>query len=231
LRKYKLSWERQVFESRNIHRPSTRYRRELITQVDLIICEILAVKPTSDRAKELLNILFELHLWRGTNEIDSKIVDGLNHLALMSGLGSPHLAGLVAEKLWEMSFHYVGPSDVPMRPEGLALVLKCIDAMSTLLRFNSEFGHGRKATDKILEHSEDLYQIGLWYKKPSITKKIAASYAKGLEASAQEGQSSFPYGKTRIRRSIRNLLRMTAEDKGEWQAQSRALRRLLDEHG
>lgn len=99
VRKYKRTWDKQVLDGRRVHRPKIRYKKELVSQIDFLICHILACKKNSPRIEELLNILFELHLWRGGPEIDSKIVEGLHHLALMSGLSYPRIASLVAEKL------------------------------------------------------------------------------------------------------------------------------------
>lgn len=135
VRRYRRSWAKQVSDTRQVHKPSIRYKKELISQIDLIVCDVLARRRDSARIKELLNLLWEIHLWRGGREVDDKIVEGLSHLALMSGLSSPTLASMVAEKLWEMCFHFAGPKDVPMDDEGERFVLRSIDALSTLTSF------------------------------------------------------------------------------------------------
>ena len=84
MRRYKLAWERQIFESRKINRPMVKYQKEVISQVDLIVCSILGAKGNIRRQKELLDTMWELHLWRGTSELDRRIIQGLDHLALMA---------------------------------------------------------------------------------------------------------------------------------------------------
>lgn len=74
VRRYKVSWEAEVRRSRGVHRPAVAYRRELISQIDLIVCDILARRSDQKRALELLELLFELHLWRGSRELDTRIV-------------------------------------------------------------------------------------------------------------------------------------------------------------
>src|SRR5438093_233630 len=76
VRRYKRTWEKQVQESRRVHRPQIPYKKELISQIDIIICEILAFDSYTPRIDQLLDILYHLHLWRGSREIDEKILEG-----------------------------------------------------------------------------------------------------------------------------------------------------------
>ena len=208
VRKYKRSWEQQVQDSRKIHKPIVKYKKEFITQIDFIICDILARKPTDPRIKELLNTLIELHIWRGTKEIDEKIVEGLSHLALMSGISSPQIAGQVAEKLWEMCFHFVGLEYVPMEQKDEKFVLKCIDAIETLVEFNCEFGHGKKATNEIAQHAEYFFEIGLWYSRKRIVNAVLRAYEKAIKACYSDGKLEFAYGRTSLRASSRRMRNM-----------------------
>ena len=118
VRRYKFSWDQHVRDLRQIHGPQVKYKKELITQIDLLVCQILASRNNISRVKELLSVLFELHLWRGGREINSKIIEGFHHLALMSGLEPKGLAWQLPEKLWEMCFHFVGPHEVQMTTVG-----------------------------------------------------------------------------------------------------------------
>ena len=227
VRKYKRSWEHEVRTFRKIHKPVVKYRKELITQIDFIICDILARKPTDTRITELLNILYELHLWRGTREIDEKIVEGLHHLALMGGLSYPHIAGMVAEKLWEMCFHFVGPEYVPMKQDGEKYVLNCINALETLVEINCEFGHYRKATDMIAEHAEYFFEIGLWYSRKRIVNAVLRAYEKAIGACYSEGKIEFNYGRTVLRRSTRRMRKMLEEEQNMWLRQNKRIDYLL----
>jgi len=219
LRMYKRSWEQFVQWARKVHKPQIRYQKELISQIDLIVCEILGCRRNSPRTKELLDLLLELHIWRGNHEIDKKIIEGLHHLALMSGLGSPALASLVAEKLWEMCFHFVGPGYVAMTKNGLKQVLDCIQALSTLAEFNCEFGHGRKAIDSITEHGEDFFELGLWYNRRKIVNNVINLYRGALKACYTEGKLDFEYGRRSLRGSIRSLRKLVTEEQPTWSYQ------------
>ena len=115
VRRYMRAWEKHVQDSRRVHQPKILYKKELVSQIDIIICEILALRATNPRIKELLDLLYELHIWRGSPEIDAKIREGLGHLALISSFSSVGtVAPLVSEKLYELCWQFVGPKDVPM---------------------------------------------------------------------------------------------------------------------
>ena len=227
VRRYKRSWEQHVREARGVHQPRVRYKTELISRVDLIVCEILALRRGNPRAKELLNTLYELHLWRGSSRIDQAIIEGLGHLALMTGLSYPQLAGPVAEKLWEMCFHFVGPKDVPMDNRDEQQVLSCVEALETLAEFNCEFGHGRRAMRDIVTTASNLFEIGLWYSRKRIANAILRAYSKGLEACAPDGRVQFREGRTALRRSLRALDVLVRQEKPAWRGQCKRIRLLL----
>lgn len=220
VRKYKRSSERQVLESRRVHRPIVRYKKEVVSRIDFLICEILACEKNPNRAKELLELLYELHVWRGDREIDARIISGLHHLAVMTGLGSPTLATMVSEKLWQMCWQFVGPGDVPMTKRDLATVLECIDALETLATFNCEFGHGRKATESFIEQAQNFFEVGLWYSNRRIPNAVIRLYDKALKACYQDGRLSFRLGRTRLRRATRKLMAMLREEKPAWRYQA-----------
>lgn len=227
VRRYKRAWDQQVLASRRIHRPTIRYKKELISQIDIIICEVLACRRNNPQIEKLLEVLFQIHLWRGSHEIDGKIIEGLHHLALMSGLSSPRLATLVSKKLWEMCFHFVGPEDVGMDKRDLAQVLECIDALGTLAQFNCEFGHGRKAIHSIAEHAENFFEVGLWYSKKRIANAVMRAYREALKGCYSDGQLGFAHGRTILRRSVRKLQKLLEEEQSAWAYQHRRLRELL----
>lgn len=64
------SLEQVVLYRRSRYRPpSQASQRELIGQIDLIICQILAASDDM-RRKELLDVIYHLHMWRGSPKID-----------------------------------------------------------------------------------------------------------------------------------------------------------------
>lgn len=228
LKKYKRAWEQQVQKSRGVHRPQIRYKKELISQIDLIVCEILASKPTNPRIEELFNVLYELHLWRGSVEINKKIIEGFEHLAIMGSFGSPRIIKLVAENIWQMCWHFVGPEYVPsMSERDVAQVTDCIGVLETLAEFNCEYGHRKKAMNSITDSAENFFEIGLWYSKKRIVNEVIHIYEKAIESCYSEGHLEFAYGRRVLRRSVRKLQRMFGDEHLIWPHQHHRIQEIL----
>jgi hypothetical protein len=227
VRKYKRAWDKMVLDGRQIRRPQIRYKKELVSQIDFIICDVLARKKDSSRVEELLDILFQLHLWRGGAEIDAKIVEGLHHLALMSGLSYPRVAPLVAEKLWEMCFHFVGPDDVPMGKKDQKYVRECIEGLCTLAEFNCQFGHARRAMDSIAENSENFFEIALWYNRRNIADAVLRIYGKAIKGCYEGSKLEFAFGRNVLRKSLRKARTLLDEQRSQWTIQRGRIDALL----
>jgi hypothetical protein len=227
IRRYKRSWEMHVEDSRKIHRPQIKYKKELISHIDIIICEILAMKKNNSRVEELINVLYEIHLWRGDRVIDSKILEGLGHLAVMSGLDPSKIAPLVSDLTWDMSCHYVGPDYVAVKEKDVNYILKCVNVLETLSTFNCEFGHGRKATNSIAENLEKFFEIALWYATKKIANKIIHIYKESLENCYDDKRLEFPFGRASLRKSVRRLKVLLGEEQKSWTIQLDKLDQLL----
>ncbi len=226
VRRYKLSWDKQVEDTRRIHRPQIRYQKELITQIDLIICEILALRAPNPRIELLFGVLHELQIWRGTKEINRKLLEGMDHLALMTGLGAPQVGPFVADFLWKLCWHFVGPERVPMDKIDVRFVIDCIDALETLAKFNCEFGKGRRTVVAVSESAEQFLDIGIWYKKNSIIEKVVSTYAEALASCKADGKVEFKYGHGVITRSIQRMIGTLRQEKPRseaWQAKLQTL--------
>jgi len=148
-------------------------------------------------------------------EINSKIIEGLHHLSLMSGLEPKGLASLLPEKLWEMCFHFVGPHEVQMTARGKVEVLMCIDALETLAEFNCEFGHSIKAVDAVAEHAENFMDIGIWYKDKKIVGNVITLYKKAISA-CEADHDNFLSGRKVLEQSLKKLSKRLASESPIW---------------
>lgn len=220
-RKYKSSWEARLRESRRVQRPVIRYQKELISQIDLLVCDVLASDKDVGRARRLLNIMYELHLWRGNREIERRLIDGLHHLATMTGLSKSSVAPLVADKIWDFCWQYAGPRDVPMSQADQRDVLACIRALSTLTEFNCFSGHSRRTVESAVDAAEEFFQLGLRYRRRQILDAVIWMYR------ALKGCGDFKYGATRLRRSLRYLGKLLDDQGKDRSLHRRAINRLL----
>ena len=227
VRRYKRAWDKQVRDSRGLHRPRIYYKKELISQIDVIVCEVLACSKNKVRQEELLGVLSELHLWRGSKEIDSKIIEGLSHLAVMGGLNSAWLTRLVSEKLWEMCFHFVGPRLVPMGRDGLARVLQCLDILQSLADFACGYCRGVRATESIAKTAENFFELALWYSKKKVARAVVQVYRSGLGSCVFQDKNEFPEGAMVLKKSLRRIQRMLRDGKASWKDIGRPIADLL----
>ena len=228
VRSYKRSWEARVHASRGAYKSiSAPRQKQLITQIDLIVCEILACEKNVARANELLDLLYELNLWRGSRPLTKSIVEGLHHLAIMTGVGSSRLSGKVAETLWKVCWHFVGPDRVSMNRADLALVLDCVDALGTLAEFNCMMGHGRKAATIIADQLENYFKVGVWYEERRIVDAVTKACEKALLECYARNRIDFMPGFKTLRQSARKMRQVLIKEQPEWRHQIRGFEQLL----
>ena len=214
---YKRSWERQVATSRQIHQPLRKTPVELINQIDVIICDILACAESNvKRAKESLNLIWELHLWRGNEALDKRIIQGLEHLALMVGLSYPKLADHVAETIWLMCCHFIGPKDVPLGRGGKVRMLKCIDALKTLLTFSC--GHSRKkyAINKISKQALEFFEMGIWYRQEDISRSVVRAFRDALKECYEGKKLEYRAGRNTLLKHLKSADNILNKHRPKW---------------
>lgn len=228
LLKYKRTWEARVRAGRNSHRSVTGQRqKQLISQIDIIVCEILACERDIKRASQLLDLLYELSLWRGNRQVTSSIVEGLGHIAVMAGLGIPRLSGKVAETLWKVCWHFVGPDRVSMGKGDLVLVLECVDGLRTLAEFNCMMGHGRGAATTIAGQLENFFRVGLWYKSRRILNAVTRALEEARLGCYTGPRIDFMPGLSSLRRSARKMRRELIREQPTLSNQIRRIERFL----
>jgi hypothetical protein len=226
VRRYKRGWELQVQDRRKIHHPIIRYQRELISQIDLIVCEILALDPRSSRISVLFKLLYELNLWRGTREISTKLLDGMGHLAIMSGLSEDRISKHIPQFLWQMCWHFVGPTKVPMDRQDGSHVKRCLEIMETLAKFTCEFEKGRETIRQITVNAEKFFEIALWYSNRDLAQRVLVLYEKAMKACRADEKKKFTYGLWCVRISLGNLRALLKEQKPRWRELDEKLSRI-----
>ena len=216
IRKHKRTWEQVVAAQRRVYKPPSRaLQRELIGQVDLVICQILATKEHA-RRKELLDVLMQLHLWRGTPNIDKQIIEGFGHLAVMSGLGIPRLAKELAVKTWELCWHFVGPHQVAMDNSDMRLVIAAADVIESLASYNCLDTKDVAVLNAALATADKLFDIALWYKREKIGRAVLLIYKESVKCCGIENQVEFAEGKRVLLSSARRLARKLKDSRLKW---------------
>jgi hypothetical protein len=214
VRKYKKAWEQIIALQSKVYKPpAARVQRELIGQIDIIVCQILST-PDHARRKELLEVLYNIHLWRSTPKIDKQIVEGFSHLAIMSGLSIPTLAKELAKKTWKLCWEFVGPGHAKMDTSDERFVIQCVDVVESIAHFNCIIEQNLAALKAALASAETFFDIAIWYKRKAIAKAVLKVHSEAIRACAFE--NDFPTGVAALRRSLWKLSKRLAGSRLKW---------------
>ena len=231
VRRYKRDWEYVVAESRRIVRRPIRHAKELVSQIDLIVADILASEGDNSRQQRLLKQLYELHLWRGVAEIQKNIIDGVRHLGTMSGLGDPRLAPMVAETAWQMCWHLAGPDLVPWQKETTRLISGAIRAIGSIGTFNAYDVPDPKVGKAFSEAMLNLIHVGVGYRKRNVVERVLHEIQETLAAIAPQRRSQAVKTKafvSHIRGTLRATEAVLKSSGSYWQHPLADVRRLLE---
>ncbi len=228
--RYKINWERKVRDLRTFSssRHVLNYQKEIISQIDLIICKIL-VSNNIEEAKRNCDLLYGLHAYRGNNKTDKKIIEGLEYLV---PLISSELMERVARLLWQMCFQFEWPVVSRMDVQSLKIVIRCIKALGSLLYFNCSGYRNTKNTDVIIEKMEKFLLVGIGYSKSKIIDTILKQYPEALEGcflvspppfNYNLQKLEFRYGFERISKSLSWIKEKLSESPNKWNKQKQKI--------
>ena len=231
VKRYKRAWEKQIQESRKISQPKIVYSKELVSQIDIIVCEILSLPPKSKRIKVLFNILYELNLWRGDKKIRDKILEGLGHLSIMGGLSQDSgFAKYIPSIVWQLCWHFVGPGEVPMSKDDYDYIKKCIDTLDTLGSFTCEFTTNKIVVSLLCENIEHLFEIGCWYERKMIVNQVINAFDKFFKGCYENDEAPFKEGLKILNKSVDNLISIIEENELTWKKQLQRLKQLCEKY-
>ena len=173
----------------------------------------------------LFKLLYELNLWRGTAEIRRKLIEGMGHLAIMTGLSDDLKSKHIPEFLWETCWHFVGPDEIPMDREDVAHMKRCLDVMETLAEFSCQYERGRETIGNVTSNTENLFEIALWYSNEVLADKTVGIYEKAMKACKSE-KVLFTHGLRSLHASANRMLKTLHEQKPRWRSIETRLRAL-----
>lgn len=179
---YKDAWERHVQESRGLRRPVTEYREELAAQADMTVCEILALPRDDPRGRILLDKLYHLHIFRGDPDLDRTMIQGLQHLAAITGYSGNTLGERLPVSLWEMSADFVGPDMATMDEPSRENILACVQGVAGLLHFNALSGRKDSVLLPATAVLENFADLGDRYADKVIIDGVVSAHEAGLKA-------------------------------------------------
>jgi hypothetical protein len=208
VRRYKRSWEKTVQELRAVRPTPADTTKNLLPQIDMLICEVPALPPSSQRIATIFSLIYELHLWRGDSLLNARILDGFGHLAIMCGLSQEGIAALhLAETTWQLCWHFVGPDDVPMDSKDTKLVIEAVEVLDTLAHFTCEFTTRHDVVQKTCDSLENFLGIGVSYSDKDIVHRVISAYDKAVNA-CKENDEDLSAGMKILRNSLKRISEM-----------------------
>jgi hypothetical protein len=149
----------------------------------------------------------------------------------MAAFGSKATLGTsIAESLWDMCFHFIGPHEVTMDASGQAYVLKCVEELGTLGTFNAEFGKRIATARAVVATAEKFFEMGLWYKRAAIINGVVQVYSDTLDGCFYKKTLAFRSGRDLLLSSLKRLLRLLAKSYPRLTAPRRQVEALLSRY-
>lgn len=232
VRMYKRNWEGQIRRADMLTRQMRgrlTYRKELLTQVDIICAKIVACEKDKKKADELLAVLFYLRVFQGDRALRRRIVEGLDNVAMMVAMQRNPTASLIPENVWLQCCEFVGPDEVSMNASKEKHVLQCVKILQTFNEFNCMLGHNGKGVDEFIDYARQFFDMAWSYRKRRVANGVVMAVEKGLDGCRGEtGQVEYRYGRNALRRCVRSLIRVVRREGPRWNRQRTRLEKLLN---
>jgi hypothetical protein len=226
---YKQQWEQSVVQRRSLSHGDVPYKSELVSQIDLLFCEYLALPIGDRRGDVLLGQLSHLHDWRGSREVDEKIIEGIEHVALVAGADAQSEKTLVLpDLLLRLCWQYVGPTQAPMDEAGKAHVLHCVGTLATLLATNATLGRQTTVHTMAATGCEGFVRLGILYHDHDIVSAVVDAYESGLESGRKD--RLFVTGQNGLLASL-GYVRELVGGSAEWAVESQQVSALWHAYG
>lgn len=212
IRLFKRKWEYNVRTEKSIK--SKIVYKETISQVDLIICEILAYQNYSfSKIDVRFNLLEEMELYFGTSgPLTKRIIKGYEHLAIAAGVYSKNISLRLIKSLDDMFGFYPGPEELKLSIQDKQNLLKVMGILGTIGDFSSEFLKNREVTMKFCKSLESFFEIAKNYRFKRMQQeimKIARDSLKTAKAKDESGKEGYTVGAKIISNLITRINRKT----------------------
>ena len=227
----KNAWETFVLEKREGARGKVAHERELVSQIDLLVCEFLALPEGHVREAILLDQINHLHRWRGGSDLDAKIVEGLRHAASVSlSAGQVTKALPLPFQVWQMCWEFVGPKLRPMDHGGATKVLQCIDVINLLMVGNAGSVQDRRLHSNLVLIANEFVNLGVAYQDHEIASGVLGTFKDGLEL-GRSGAGLFIKGQIEVLRGLGETASILEAAGEEWSVESRLANEIRNEYG
>ncbi len=233
VKRYKLDWEQAVRSQRiQQHNPlkTPLGIEKALFQFEIrkTAYEILALNDTDTNGiEQRLDFLYNIHLLEGLLEEENtpykyteQILNDLDLIVVLIALGSENKACLIANKIYEFFWHFVGPERVQIEEKGIDNLRQSIETLGTIGRFSGEFSKSLKVIESVSTAFDNIWNILIWYDLESEALLVLNQVDKILEAckTMYEDEEPLTLGIKQVTKLCKRLKRITGKEQPEWKS-------------
>ncbi len=173
IKQYKRTWEFIV--RKRLIGEEARAAKEGVSYFDRTACEILAMDDGDPRIGEKLGTLSHLNIIVGCTD---EILDTFFHLAILSSMSQKQTAAMLANCIYELFPHLVGPDMVPLGPDDESRLERSVGLLGTIGQFNGEFSKDVEVIQAVCDNLYNVCEIAVWYNLEKIGALIISKLEK-----------------------------------------------------
>lgn len=179
IKQYKRTWEFMARERLVGKEARPMPTKEGISYFDLTVCEILAMDDGDPRIGEKLGTLHQLSIIVGCTD---EILDSLFHLAVQSSMSQKQTAAMLANLIYELFFHFVGPDMVSLGSDDESRLQRGVELLGTIGHFNGEFSKDMEVIQAVCDNLYKMCEIAVWYDLEKIGALVISKLQKTKES-------------------------------------------------
>jgi hypothetical protein len=191
VRQYKKIWERKIELERQHRREilplQTKKQLEILYKFEVHKTKnlILSLKEKDRRVKEAFDYFDQLVIEEFISGVNIRIIllDAYSDLAVQT-IDDVKVPIRLAESLWGLLIHLVGPDMVRMTAKDKKIFSECLRIFETLGEFAAEFGGGIPVLRAVCKEMYEFAEIATWYKLMAEKRKLLKVFSKINKACA-----------------------------------------------
>jgi len=179
IRQYKRTWESIAKEKLIGKESRPTPGKEGVSYFEVTACEILAMDDGDPRIGEKLRTLHQLNTIVGCTD---EILDSFFHLAIQSSMSQKQTAVMLANHIYQLFFHFVGPDTISLGSGDESHLKQGVELLGTIGHFNGEFSKDMEVIEAVCDNLYNMCEIAVWYNLEEIGALVISKLQKTRES-------------------------------------------------
>lgn len=216
IKQYKRTWESIVRKRLVGEEVRPTLGKEGVSYFVLTACEILAMEDGDPRIGEKLGTLHQLSIIAGCR---GEILDALFHLAIQSSMSQKQTAAMLAELIYELFYHFVGPDTIALGRDEMKHLEEGIELLGTIGHFNGEFSKDIEVIRAVCDNLYNMFEIATWYNLENIGTLVISKLQKTREScliAYEETEKPLIKGAQYVDKTIKRIQKLIQKQSIDW---------------